>query len=48
MNKIIDIARISRIGQITIPKEVREILNLNPDDKVIFKEENGKIIIEKA
>ncbi|KCZ72349.1 looped-hinge helix DNA binding domain, AbrB family [Candidatus Methanoperedens nitroreducens] len=48
MGEIIDIAKVSKINQITIPKAVREILKLNPDDRLVFKREDNKIVIEKA
>ncbi len=48
MSEIIDIAKLSRINQITIPKAVRELLKLNPEDRLVFKKEDNKIVIEKA
>lgn len=48
MGDIIDIAKVSRINQITIPKAVRELLKIQHDDKIIFKTEDDKIIIEKV
>lgn len=43
-----EVSRISSKGQITIPKAIRKLLNLNEGDRVAFIEENGKIIITKA
>ncbi|OQC12888.1 MAG: putative regulator PrlF [Firmicutes bacterium ADurb.Bin080] len=43
-----ELARISSKGQITIPKEVRKKLNLKEGDKVLFVEENGKVVIANA
>lgn len=43
-----DLARISSKGQITIPIEVRKKLNLKEGDKVLFIEEEGKIIIANS
>jgi len=48
MSKILGIAKLSSKAQITIPKEVREALALNPKDKVLFIQEDGKVIIQKA
>ncbi len=48
MSEIIDIAKLSRINQITIPKAVRELLKLNPEDRLVFKKDDNKIVIEKA
>jgi AbrB family looped-hinge helix DNA binding protein len=35
-------------GQVTIPISIRELLGLNPRDKVNFKEEKGRVYIEPA
>lgn len=43
-----EVSRISSKGQVTIPKAIRERLNLEEGDKVAFIEENGKIIITKS
>ncbi|HOU96618.1 MAG TPA: type II toxin-antitoxin system PrlF family antitoxin [Bacteroidales bacterium] len=43
-----ELARISSKGQITIPKEVRKKLNLKEGDKVLFIEEDGKVVIANA
>lgn len=43
-----EVSRISSKGQVTIPKTIRELLNLNEGDRVAFLEENGKIMITKA
>lgn len=39
-----ELARITSKGQITIPKEIRNKLNLKEGDKVIFIEEGDRII----
>ncbi len=44
---IIDVSKVSKINQITIPKSVRELLKIKEEDKVVFKKENNKIFIEK-
>jgi len=43
-----EISRISSKGQVTIPKTIRELLNLNEGDRVAFIEDNGKVVITKA
>lgn len=43
-----EVSRISSKGQVTIPKTIRELLNLNEGDRVAFLEDNGKVIITKA
>jgi len=35
-------------GQITIPKELREKLDLRKGDKLVLVEENGNIILRKV
>jgi AbrB family looped-hinge helix DNA binding protein len=39
--------RVSEKGQVTIPKNVREILGIHPGDEVEFEKENGDIKIIK-
>jgi antitoxin PrlF len=41
-------ARITVKGQLTIPKSVREILNVAKGDAVVFEEKNGEIVVRKA
>jgi AbrB family looped-hinge helix DNA binding protein len=43
-----ELAKVTTRGQITIPKEIRKKLNLKEGDKVVFIEENVKIIIENS
>ncbi|MBC7320691.1 AbrB/MazE/SpoVT family DNA-binding domain-containing protein [bacterium] len=43
-----EIAKVSSKGQITIPAEIRKKLNLKEGDKVLFVEEEGKIILFNA
>jgi antitoxin PrlF len=43
-----EVSRISSKGQVTIPKNIRQLLNLNEGDRVAFIEENGKVVITKA
>ena len=45
---IMEIAKISSKGQITIPVSVRNRLHLNTGDKVLILEENGRFYIENA
>lgn len=44
----INVSSITTKGQITIPKEVRDRLNLKKGDKVIFVIESGQAAIKKA
>ena len=43
-----EVSRISSKGQVTVPKSIRNLLNLAEGDRVAFIEENGKVIITKA
>ena len=43
-----EVSRISSKGQVTIPKTIRDLLNLNEGDRVAFIEDNGKVVITKA
>ena len=43
-----ELAKITMRGQITIPVAIRKKLGVKDGDKVIFVEENGRIIIENA
>lgn len=43
-----ELAKITTRGQITIPVEIRKKLGVKDGDKVIFFEENGRIIMENA
>jgi antitoxin PrlF len=40
--------RVTMKGQVTIPKDVREILGITPETDVEFQEENGKFYIVKT
>jgi antitoxin PrlF len=42
-------ARLTSKGQITIPKTVRQSLNLEEGDRIIFiEEEDGKMVVKKG
>jgi AbrB family looped-hinge helix DNA binding protein len=41
-------SRVSEKGQVTIPKPMRERLGIRPGEAVEFREERGRLIIEKA
>ena len=43
-----ELAKITMRGQITIPVGIRKRLGVKDGDKVIFVEENGRVIIENA
>jgi len=43
-----ELSRLSAKGQVTVPKAIRERLNLREGDRVAFLEERGKVILTKA
>jgi len=42
---MLDVARISVKGQVTIPVEIRRKLSLKDGDKVVFMEKSGEIVL---
>ena len=44
-----NLAKLSSAGQITVPVDIRRILNLKTGDKILFTQnENGEIVIGNA
>jgi len=48
MSRILGISRVSSRHQIVLIKEVFELLNLKPGDKILFEQENGRVWIRKV
>ncbi len=48
MAKVLGVSKVTRKYQVTIPKIVREKLEITENDLIIFIEENGKITIKKT
>jgi len=46
--KVIGESKLTRKGQVTIPKVVRVLLELQPGDKIRFLLEDYKVYIEKV
>ena len=44
----IGIAKVSNKGQVTIPAEVRQLLDLQPGDFLVFLRNGNEIVIRKA
>ena len=42
-NTVIDNAKVMSKGQVTIPKDVREILGISSGDRITFVVENGNV-----
>jgi AbrB family looped-hinge helix DNA binding protein len=40
--------RITTKGQVTIPKNIRELLGITPESEVEFREENGKVYLVRC
>jgi AbrB family looped-hinge helix DNA binding protein len=43
-----ELARLTSKGQITIPKGIRERMNLKTGDKILFFEENDKYFLQNS
>ena len=43
-----ELAKITSKGQITIPKDIREKMNLKTGDKILFFEENDKFFMQNS
>ena len=41
-------AKVTSRGQITLPLAIRRKLDVKEGDKVVFYEENGRIVVENA
>ena len=44
----VGISSVSEKGQVTIPKEIRDALQLKAGDKVVFLERDDEIVVHKA
>ena len=48
-NKVLGVPiTVRKKGQITIPKDIRELLNINTGDLLYFKRNNSKVILGKV
>lgn len=45
---MIEIARVTSKGQVTIPVEIRRRLKVNAGDKLVFVEDQGRIVLENS
>ena len=49
MDAVMDTAKVTTNGQVTIPADFRRLLNIKPGNKVLFfQRENGDVVIENA
>jgi len=45
---MMNLAKMSTNGQITVPVEIRRMLNVTAEDKIVFMQnDNGEIVIQK-
>ena len=45
---MMNLAKMSTNGQITVPVEIRRLLNVKAEDKIVFMQnENGEVIVQK-
>lgn len=40
--------RVTSKGQVTIPRNIREILGITPETEIMFREENGRFYLVKV
>ena len=45
---MIELGKVTSKGQVTIPKEIREVLGVSGGDKILFEKKDGNILIKKA
>ncbi len=43
-----ELAKVTSKGQITIPADIRKRLRLRPGDKVLFLEDEGRVMLENS
>jgi len=43
-----EVARVTSKGQITIPRDIREKMNIKKGDKIVFFEDNGKYFLQNS
>jgi len=49
MEIVMDTAKVTTNGQVTIPADFRKLLGLKPGNKVLFyQRDNGDVVIENA
>ena len=46
--RILDVTGVTKRFQTTVPKTVREILNVSNEDRIVWMLDNGEIRVKKA
>ncbi|MGI0079540.1 MAG: AbrB/MazE/SpoVT family DNA-binding domain-containing protein [Nitrososphaerales archaeon] len=48
MSEVVDVSSVSEKGQVTIPKQVRDLLGVKPGDRIAFMSRGTDIVMKKA
>jgi AbrB family looped-hinge helix DNA binding protein len=48
MSEVVDIAPVGEKGQVTIPREVRNLLEVKPGDRIVFLSKDREIVMRKS
>lgn len=48
MAEVLDTAPVGEKGQVTIPRQVRNLLQVRPGDRIIFVSKNREIVMKKS
>ena len=48
MAEIMDVAPVGEKGQVTIPRQVRDLLELKPGDRIAFVNKDNEIVLRKS
>ena len=48
MAEVVDVAAVGEKGQVTIPKQVRNLLEVRPGDRIIFVSKDDEIVMRKS
>jgi AbrB family looped-hinge helix DNA binding protein len=48
MAEVVDVAPVGEKGQVTIPKQVRNLLEVKPGDRIVFVSKDSEIVVRKS
>ncbi len=48
MAEVVDIAPVGEKGQVTIPRQVRSLLEVKPGDRIVFVSKDKEIVLRKS
>lgn len=46
--EVLDVAPIGEKGQVTIPRQVRNLLEVKPGDRIVFVSKDSEIVMRKS